>query len=148
MLEYTFLLVNLVVAFYNVGTIWAHEIDIFRSWRPVSPADFHRVQEVHWRKLPYWVLTPFGLALVGAISLAAYHPSGSPVWGIWGNLLCQVLALVLTFMFWGRWQARLSHDPAGPRSAYLELILRTHWVRTALVSAAGLRLFLWAAELA
>jgi hypothetical protein len=28
-----FLLLNLALAFYNVGTIWAHEIDIFRSWK-------------------------------------------------------------------------------------------------------------------
>ena len=26
------LVLNLALAFYNVGTIWAHEIDIFRSW--------------------------------------------------------------------------------------------------------------------
>lgn len=28
-----FLLLNLVLAFYNVGTIWAMEIDIFRNWK-------------------------------------------------------------------------------------------------------------------
>jgi hypothetical protein len=31
----TFLLLNLALGFYNVGTIWAHEIDIFRSWKLV-----------------------------------------------------------------------------------------------------------------
>ena len=30
----TFLVLNLALAFYNVGTIWAHEVDIFRSWKP------------------------------------------------------------------------------------------------------------------
>jgi len=28
-----FLLFNVALAFYNVGTIWAHEIDIFRTWK-------------------------------------------------------------------------------------------------------------------
>jgi hypothetical protein len=23
---------NLALAFYNLGTIWAHEVDIFRTW--------------------------------------------------------------------------------------------------------------------
>ena len=143
--EYTFLLLNLAVGFYNAGIIWAHEIDIFRSWKLVGVQDFHRVQAVHWHKLPYWVFTPVGLALIGAFVLVAYHPAGSPVWAIGANLGCQVLALVLTGIFWGRWQARLSRDPAGPRSRYLETILRTHWLRTLLINGSALSLLLWTA---
>ena len=48
-----FLLLNLVLAFYNVGTIWAHEVDIFRTWKLINPEDFPKVQTAHWRKLPY-----------------------------------------------------------------------------------------------
>jgi hypothetical protein len=143
MTAYTFLVLNLAVAFYDVGTIWAHEVDIFRSWRLIDGKDFHTVQRVHWRKLPYWVLTPFGLALAGAVGLVFYQPTASPLWAAWVNLACQVAALVSTGMFWGRWQAKLSRDPAGPRSRYLDTILRTHWVRTLLVSAAALNLMIW-----
>ena len=147
MSEYTFLLLNVALAFYNVGTIWSHEIDIFRSWKLVGPGEFHRIQEVHWHKLPYWALTPFGLALLGSFALVAYHPPMAPAWGIWTNVVVQVLALVLTGLFWGRWQARLSHDSAGPRSQYLDVILRTHWVRTLLINVAALALLLWAIAL-
>jgi hypothetical protein len=56
----TFLLLNLALAFYNAGTIWAHEVDIFRSWKLVDPVSFHRIQAVHWRKVPYWVFLPTG----------------------------------------------------------------------------------------
>ena len=45
------LLLNLALAFYNVGTIWAHEVDIFRLWKLVGPDAFQQVQRVHWRKL-------------------------------------------------------------------------------------------------
>jgi hypothetical protein len=141
-----FLLLNLALGFYNTGTIWAHEVDIFRSWQYMSQDDFHTVQEVHWRKLPYWVFTPAGLALVGALGLLLYHPVGSPVWAIWGNLLCQVLALGLTMIYWAPWQARLSQDPLGPHSPYLVRILKTHWVRTALITAYGAILLIWALQ--
>src|SRR5262245_26366945 len=107
----TFLLLNLAIACYNSGTIWAHEVDIFRSWRYVSPKDFHTVQAVHWRKLPYWVLIPVALALAGSIGLIWYHPAEAPRWAIWGNLLCQLLSWLLTALLWGRWQAQLSKDP-------------------------------------
>jgi hypothetical protein len=53
-----FLLLNLALAFYNVGTIWAMEVDIFRSWRFAGQREFHAIQSIHWRKLPYWIFAP------------------------------------------------------------------------------------------
>ncbi len=82
----TFLLLNLALAFYLVGAIWAHEVDIFRNWRVLDPENFLRVQTVHWKKLPYWIFAPLGLALAGSTALIWVHPAGSPAWAIWGNL--------------------------------------------------------------
>ncbi|MBV8842791.1 MAG: hypothetical protein JO307_08270 [Bryobacterales bacterium] len=140
-----FLLLNLVLAFYNVGTIWAHEVDIFRSWNLVPRDAFHRVQAVHWGKLPYWVLLPVGLALAGSISLIWYRPANSPVW-VWCGLAFQVASHALTALLWGRWQAKLSKDPLGPTSPYLRKILSTHWIRTMLINAYGFTLLIWAIE--
>jgi hypothetical protein len=129
-----FLLLNLVLAFYNVGTIWAHEIDIFRTWALVDRKDFHQIQRVHWHKLPYWIFLPVGLALVGVLALLWYHPSGMPmVWAAaaFGMLLSSHL---LTAVFWGPWQAKLSRDDRGSDSPYLANILSTHWIRTALIN--------------
>jgi hypothetical protein len=129
------LLLNLCLAFYNVGTIWAHEIDIFRSWKLVDAESFHAIQSAHWRKLPYWVFVPIGFALLGGVVLVFYRPATTPSWAIYGALICQMFALILTALLWGRWQARLSKDPLGSRSPYLRSILRTHWMRTLLISA-------------
>jgi hypothetical protein len=107
---------NVALAFYNVGTIWAHEVDIFRCWRLVPPDAFHRLQEVHWRKLPYWVLVPVGLALIGSISLVWYRPAHSPPWAPWSPAGCQIASHILTAMLWGRWQAKLSKDPLDRKS--------------------------------
>jgi hypothetical protein len=139
----TFLLVNLALAFYNVGTIWAHEVDIFRSWKFVPADAFHQVQEVHWRKLPYWVLLPFGLALIGSIALIWYHPDNSPEWPGGCALGCLIASYILTGLLWARWQAKLSKDPLGPASPYLEKILSTHWIRTLLINAYAFILFAW-----
>jgi hypothetical protein len=135
-----FLLLNLALSFYLVGAIWAHEIDIFRSWKLISAKDFPTVQSVHWRKLPYWIFAPLGLALIGSIALTWYHPQASPSWAICGNLACQLASHLLTAIFWGRWQAKLSHDERGPASPYLAKILATHWMRTLLINAYGLML--------
>ena len=130
-----FLLLNLSLAFYNVGTILAHEIDIFRSWKLVDGESFHTIQRAHWRKLPYWIFVPIGFALVGGVLLLWYHPANTPSFAIYGALIAQMLALLLTALLWGRWQARLAEDPLGSQSPYLNRILRTHWIRTLLISA-------------
>ena len=138
-----FLIINLAVAFYNVGTIWAMEVDIFRSWQFVGTGDFHKIQEVHWKKLPYWIFTPVGLGLIGSIILFWYHPAGSPEWAMLSTFGFQALSLLLTAIFWGQWQAKLSRDSLGPKSPYLKKILRTHWVRTLLINAYALVLLMW-----
>jgi hypothetical protein len=138
-----FLLLNLGLSFYNVGIIWAHEVDIFRSWRLLDTKHFQKIQNEHWKKLPFWVFIPVGLAFAGSITLIWFHPQGSPAWAIWGNLACQLLSHILTGLFWGQWQAKLSTDKAGAKSMYLEKILRTHWVRTLLINAYAFILLAW-----
>jgi hypothetical protein len=136
----TFLFLNLALAFYNVGTIWAHEVDIFRSWKLLNESSFRDVQSTHWRKLPYWIFAPVAIALICGVKLLSWHPAGAPRWSIVGALSSQALSLVLTAFLWGPWQAKLAKDPLGPRSPYLARILRTHWIRTLLISVYALML--------
>ena len=136
-------MLNLALWFYLIGALWAHEVDIFRSWRLLDRATFHDVQRAHWRKLPYWVLAPVAVGLLGAIALIWYHPAGSPSLAIAANLGCQLLSIVLTALTWGRWQAGLARDPLGAESPYLARILATHWIRTLLVNASAVVLLLW-----
>lgn len=132
-----FLLLNLALAFYNVGTIWAMEIDIFRTWKLLEPHNFPVVQTTHWKKLPYWIFVPVGLALVGTVVLIGYRPHDVPVQEIWIVLFIQIFTHFLTAILWGPWQAKLSKDELGSQSPYLDKILKTHWLRTALISAYG-----------
>ncbi len=136
-----FLVLNLGLAFYNIGTIWAHEIDIFRTWKLINdPGIFHTVQEVHWKKLPYWVFIPVGVALLGSVTLFWFHPDKINTWEIAVAFGSQLVSLILTAIFWGQWQAKLSKDESGSSCLYLEKILRTHWIRTALINIYGLML--------
>lgn len=138
------LLANVAIAFYLVGAIWALEVDIFRSWRLVSAGDFHNVQRVHWRKLPYWVFLPLALALSGSTGLIFRHPAASPAWAIWGTLGTQLCSHLLTAVHWGPLQHKLSRDERGPASPYLQKFVVTHWLRALLISAYGGILLAWA----
>ncbi len=129
-----FLILNLALAFYNAGTIWAHEVDIFRTWKLLDPTTFKTVQDVHWKKLPYWVFIPVGLSFTGAVILFWYHPDTVPGYEILIAFSVQLLSHLLTAVLWGPWQAKLSTDGSGGASVYLKKILNTHWLRTALIN--------------
>ena len=135
-----FLLLNLALAFYNDGTIWAHEIDIFRTWKFINGKTFHIVQKAHWKRLPYWVFIPVGISFIGSIILFWYHPNKISITEIGIAFASQFLSHLFTGIFWGPWQAKLSKDEMGGASPYLKKILKTHWIRTALINAYGLML--------
>lgn len=69
----SFPLLNLVLAFHDAGTIWAHEVDIFRSWTLLVPDIFRRVQAVHWHKLPCWLFLPVALACWFDPNISSYR---------------------------------------------------------------------------
>jgi len=137
-----FLLANVALAFLIAGFVWAHQLEIFRSWRLIDAKSFRAVHDAHWRTLPIWAVA-IGLGLAGSIALIWYHPTGTPAWAIWASVLCQVLTQVLTLFFWGRWQAQLRSGLSGPDSPVLDRLVRTHWVRAGLISANALILVLW-----
>jgi hypothetical protein len=56
----------------------------------------------------------------------------------------QRTTIVLTAMYWGRWQTQLAQDPLGPKGPHLAKILKTHWVRTLLINAYAVILLVWA----
>jgi len=102
MTKEVFLVLNLTLAFYNVDTIWAHEVDIFRTWKLLTdPKIFHSVQEVHWIKLPYWVFMPLGIAFLGSIALFWYHPDQIRMWEIVVAFGSQQASHILTAFFLG-----------------------------------------------
>ena len=63
-----FLLANLALAFLIAGFVWAHQVEIFRSWRLIDAKSFRAVHAAHWQTLPIWVVA-IGLSLAGSIAL-------------------------------------------------------------------------------
>jgi len=62
---------------------------------------------------------------------------------MWGNLGCQVSAILLTVAFREQWQASLARDPLGSHSPYPTKILATHWIRTLLTSGYAIIILAW-----
>jgi hypothetical protein len=131
------------LSFYGLGMIWAMEVVTLRTWTVLEDKKtFHQMRSVHWRALPYLVFIPIGILFLGSVSLFWYHPVKTPT-----NLLAfavgvQIIIFILTAIYWGRWERIISVEQQSPQSNLVRRLVKTHWIRTALVSLNAILFFL------
>jgi hypothetical protein len=141
------LLINLAVSFYSVGAIWLMQGLIYPLWSDVSSKDFPSFQADHLQHLFYVVFPQAGLAALIAVVMLWWRPPHVPVWALWLAVALQAAWIIGTVIWWGQWQAQLA-TPVGPlpamgppNAALFQQLLATHWIRVAIISAAGVLAF-------
>jgi hypothetical protein len=134
-------LVNMALAFYNVGTIWLVQMVCYPLWAYVGKAEFDTYHDVWWRSIWGVILGPAFLLSVGAFLMLKWRPSGVPKNAVWLGIALQVLWIGGTIVWWGPLMGKL-HGTTGPidGSMYQQLMV-THWLRVAFVTAYGVLLF-------
>ncbi len=127
------LVITTALAWYQVGFVWLVQVVAWPLFAYVGPNEFDRYHQAWWRGIRYILFLPSGLTFIGNIVLLFVRPNGVPEWLLALALGLFVSMYVLTAVWYGPEQARLT-DPA---SARLSRLNRSHWARTALVSAYG-----------
>lgn len=135
------LLIALVVGFYNVGIIWLMQVHVYPLFGLVGEDEWVSYHTAHWHRIWGVVFVPAGLTLLGAVLLVFFRPAGVPGWSLWLGLGVQVLLYALTAVLWAPMQVRLGKR-GGSRNAVYRRLLRTHWIRVALITLYAL-LLLW-----
>jgi hypothetical protein len=135
------LLANLALAFNNIGLIWLIQISVYPLWFLVPPAAW---PAYHWAWfVSIWsvIFIPATISFVLTVLTLWWRPAGVPRWAIWLVVGLQAIEHLLTLLFWAPLQAKI-----GPPhfTSELNLLLTTHWLRVALVTAHGF-LILWMA---
>ena len=134
------LLVTTAVGWYNVGVVWLLQRHVFPGFEFVGSDEWPEYHGHHWQAIKYVVFAPAGLAFVGSVLLNRTPPEGVPRWATRFGLALQTMVLALTGVLWGPMQVQL--DRAGNAPELVRRLVRTHWIRTALVTLFGL-LTLW-----
>ena len=141
------LLINLAVSFYSVGAIWLMQGLIYPLWSDVSTRDFPSFQNEHLVHLFYVVFPQAGVAVLLALAMLWWRPPYVPRWALWLAVGLQAAWIIGTILWWGQWQAQLA-TPVGPlpvmgppNAALFQQLLTTHWIRVAIISAAGVLAF-------
>jgi hypothetical protein len=133
------LLIALAVGFYNAGQIWLTQVVCYPLWGYVGRAEFPVYHVVWWHSIWGVCLGPAGLAALGTVAMLWLRPPGVPAGAVWLGLGLQAATWILTALWWAPMQARMADG--GFSVPTFHLLLSTHWLRVALVTAYALLLF-------
>jgi hypothetical protein len=134
---------NFAVAFYNVGTIWLVQVTCYPLWAVVGRDEFASYHEAWWHSIWGVILGPAGFGLLGALAMIWWRPPRVRLRAVWLGVGLTVAVLLLTAVWWAPLMARLTQavNPDGAWTPEFRLLLTSHWLRVALVTAYGLLVF-------
>jgi hypothetical protein len=132
------LLGAIALGYYGVGQIWLAQLLCYRLWPQVGRSAFFAYHIAWWHSIWIVIFVPSGLAFLAALVLPWLRPPGVSVRLLWAGLGVQVLLCVLTATWWGPLMGRLATREQGLLLRNYHLMMTTHWLRVAIVTAYGL----------
>jgi hypothetical protein len=108
----------------------------------VGPREFHAYHLAWWHSIWGVILGPAVLVFVGALLMLWWRVPGVPTWAVWAGLALQLSLVLGTALWWGPLMARLELPNGELAVERFHLLMRTHWLRVAIVTAYG-ALTLW-----
>lgn len=124
--------------FYGVGQVWLTQSLCYRLWPQVNKASFFVYQTAWWHSIRFVIFIPSGLVFFAALALPWLRPPGANISLLWTGLGVQTLLYVLTAIWWGPLMARMSTPEQGLSPHNYHLLMTSHWLRVAIVTAYGL----------
>lgn len=127
---------------YGAGQVWLVQLSSYPLWTYVGERELSAYHMAWWRSIWGVVLAPAGLLTVGSVFMLWWPAPGIPRWMTWWGVALQAALVLGTALWWGPLMARLE----GPSGALLvqryRVLLLSHWLRVAIVTAYAL-LALW-----
>jgi hypothetical protein len=115
--------------------VWLVQLSSYPLWTYVGDREFRAYHAAWWRSIWGVVLAPAAALIVGSALLAWRQAPGVPEWAPWLGFALQTTLLVGTAAWWGPLMARLERHGGGLEIERCRLLMRTHWLRVALVTA-------------
>jgi hypothetical protein len=124
---------------YAVGNVWLVQLVCYRLWAHVGQTEAYGYHIAWWHSIWVVLFVPAGLLFLGALVLPWVHPPGVVDRFLWLGFVLQVITAAGTAVWWAPLMARLVSPDLGIMSARdYDLLMSTHWIRVALITAYGL----------
>lgn len=132
------LLLTIALALVGAGQVWTVQTLCYKVWPYVGTNAFYDYHLAWWRSIWTAIFIPASLALIGTVALLRWRPPQTDVRLVWAGVGLQVLLYAMTAAWWGPLMGRLATRTEGLLQNRYDLLMSTHWLRVAIVSAYGL----------
>ena len=136
------LLATCALSIYSVGNVWPVQVSSYRLWPYVGPREFAAYHMAWWHSIWGVILAPAVLVFCGAVAMLWLRAPGVPTWAPWVGLALQIALVAGTAAHWGPLMAHLEGPDGTLLADRYRLLMTTHWLRVAIVTAYG-ALTLW-----
>lgn len=151
------LLLNLVLSFMGVGQVWQVQLSAYPLWAYVGTNELHNYHIAWWHSIGIPLFIPAGLAMICTIGLFWFRPPAVLRSSVWTAIIILLITYGLTFIWWGPLMALIGATPQEFQDVFnwapllkklglqtktqkqlFDLLIITHWLRAALLSAYGI----------
>ncbi len=126
------------LSFYGVGQVWLVQLSGYPLWTYVGEPEFHAYHRAWWRSIWGVILAPSALLVLGSALMLWLRAPGVPAWAAWVGVALQLALLLGTALWWGPLMARLEGPDGGLLPDHYRLMIASHWLRVAIVTAYAL----------
>ena len=135
------LLITSALGLYAVGNVWLVQLVCYRLWPHVGQGGAFAYHIAWWHSIWGVLFGPSGIVVLGAVALLWMRPSNVNRKMVWLGLGLLVLTSVGTGAWWAPLMARLVTPDGAMLLADYHLLMSTHWIRVALITATGITYF-------
>jgi len=135
------LIITSGLGLYAVGNVWLVQLVCYRLWPAVGRSEAFRYHLAWWRSIWGVLFVPAGLVFLGALALIWLRPAGVDGREAWLGLALQITVYASTAAWWAPLMARLVKPDGEMLLHDYQLLMSTHWVRLALITAYGITSF-------
>lgn len=135
------LLVTSALGLYAVGNVWLVQTVCYRQWPLVGQREAYSYHIAWWHSIWGVLFGPSAIVVFGAVALLRMRPSNVNVKPVWLGLALLLFTSIGTAVWWAPLMARLIAPDGVMLLADYQLLMSTHWIRVALVSAYGITYF-------
>jgi len=129
------LLIVCALSCYGAGQIWLVQLSSYPLWAYVGENEFRAYHAAWWRGIWGVILAPATLLTAAAIAMLWLRAPGVPRWATWLGCALQAALVLGTATWWGPLMARLEKPDGGLSPERYRLLMSTHWLRVAIVTA-------------
>ncbi len=135
------LFVVAALSWYSTGVIWLVQVSCYPLWTRVGKREFYNFHLAWWHSIWGVIFVPAGIVFLGALAMMWMRPSGVNAGLLWTGLSLQIALYAATAIWWGPLMARLATPENGLLLNNYHLLMTTHWLRVAIVTAYGVLIF-------